>query len=55
MIQPWQGRIAAGNRDRDVTATIAEVRDALRDAGAPDEKARRAAEVLASGDALLVA
>jgi hypothetical protein len=30
---------------------IAEVYDALREAGAPDDKARRAAEVLASGDA----
>lgn len=34
-----------------MTTMIAEVYDALRDAGAPDEKARRAAEVLASGDA----
>ena len=32
-----------------VTTMIAEVYDALREAGAPDDKARRA-EVLASGD-----
>ena len=30
---------------------IAEVYDALKEAGAPDEKARKAGEVLASGDA----
>lgn len=29
---------------------IAEIYDALREAGAPDDKARKAAEVLASGD-----
>lgn len=34
-----------------MTTMIAKVYDALRDAGAPDEKARRAAEVPASGDA----
>lgn len=35
----------------DVTTMIAEVYDALRGAGAPEDKARKAAEVLASGDA----
>jgi hypothetical protein len=34
-----------------MTTMIAEVYDALKEAGAPDEKARKAAEVLASGDA----
>lgn len=34
-----------------MTTMIAEVYDALREAGAPDDKARKAAEVLASGDA----
>ena len=33
-----------------MTTMIAEVYDALKEAGAPDEKARKAAEVLASGD-----
>lgn len=33
-----------------MTTMIAEVYDALKEAGAPDDKARKAAEVLASGD-----